>query len=146
MHFTIRQARVEDFDEIHRIRMAVRENRLVSIVITADDYKSQMTETGRGWVAEVENGIVGFAVGNASNCSVWALFVDPEFEGLGIGRGLHGEMLAWMWQQGCEKIRLTTEPKTRAERFYLKSGWKNIGNAQNGEILFEKTKVDYADK
>lgn len=141
MNFTIRQANVEDIEQMHIVRMAVRENRLVSTVVTAEDYRSQIIETGRGWVVVVDGEIVGFAIGNTHKCYIWALFITPEFEGRGIGLKLHDEMLTWMWKQGCERIRLTTAPNTRAERFYEKAGWKNVGISVDGEIIFEKAKV-----
>lgn len=58
---------------MHRVRLAVRENRLTSR-ITEEDYIPAIEETGRGWVVEVDGGVVGFAVGNytmpwSSGCS-----------------------------------------------------------------------------
>jgi GNAT superfamily N-acetyltransferase len=65
---------------------------------------------------------VAFAIGNATYGNIWALFVDPAHERRGHGRRLHDAMVAWLWSQGLRKLWLTTEPGTRAERFYTEAG------------------------
>ena len=122
---------------MQRIRHAVRENRLVSTVITDDDVRVMMEERGRGWVADVDGAVVGFAIADATNGNVWALFVDPEHEGRGHGRALHDVMVAWLRGQGLEALWLTTAPGTRAERFYERAGWTRAGSTADGEIRFE---------
>ena len=117
---TLRKAARADVCEIQRVRRAVRENRLVSTVIEDD---------GR---------IVAFAIGNAGNGNIWALFVEPGYEGRGHGRRLHDEMVNWMWSRGLKRLWLTTGQKTRAQRFYELAGWQNGGIQPNGEILFQK--------
>ncbi|MCC6407541.1 MAG: GNAT family N-acetyltransferase [Planctomycetes bacterium] len=116
--------------------MAVRENRLVTLVISPADYERELALTGRGWVAEVDGELVGFAIGNAIRGNVWALFVDPEHERSGHGRRLHDAMVAWLWSRGLERIWLTTDPGTRAERFYLAAGWRATGRVGN-EVRYE---------
>ena len=122
---------------MHRVRMAVRENRLVSLVITEADYVTAIESTGRGWVVEAQDGVVGFAVGNAIDGNIWALFVDPAHEGRGIGRALHDEMVGWLATRGLRRLWLTTAPGTRAERFYERAGWKRAGLTAGGEVRFE---------
>jgi len=119
--------------------MSVRENRLASAVITEADYVAAIERLGRGWVIEVKGEIVAFAIGNARNGSIWALFVDPEHEGRGYGRQLHDEMVKWLWLQGLERLWLTTAPATRASRFYEAAGWENVGGTGKGEVRFELT-------
>lgn len=135
----LRQAVATDVPAIHRVRMSVRENRLVSTVITEADTRRAIEETGRGWVVVDGGDIVAFAIGNSRNGNIWALFVDPEHERRGYGRQLHNEMIAWLASQGVKDLWLTTEPGTRAERFYQRAGWKRIGVAEKGEIRFERT-------
>lgn len=137
-HATLRQAVRADVREIQRVRHAVRENRLVSTVITDDEVIAAIEDTGRGWVVEDGGRIVAFAIGNAGNGNVWALFVEPGFEGRGHGRRLHDVMVDWLWSRGLKRLWLTTEQKTRAQRFYELTGWQNSGVQPNGEILFEK--------
>ena len=125
---------------MQRVRHAVRENRLVSTVISDEDVRAAIEDTGRGWVAEEGGEIVGFAVGNSRTGNIWALFVDPACEGRGIGRALHDAMIEWLWAQGLEKLWLSTEPGTRAQRFYESAGWQPVGTTPGGEIKFERYK------
>ena len=122
---------------MHRIRLAVRENRLTSSVITEADYVPAIETTGRGWVAETQGAIVGFAIGTHTNGNIWALFVDPEHEKHGHGRALHDVMVEWLWSQGHERLWLTTAAGTRAQGFYQQAGWRCTGSTSDGELTFE---------
>jgi GNAT superfamily N-acetyltransferase len=122
---------------MHRVRTSVRENRLTSIVLTETDYTDAIEVRGRGWVVDIDGVVVGFAVGNATNGNLWALFVDPRHEGQGYGRHLHDTVVEWLWTYGLDQLWLTTEPDTRAQRFYEAAGWQCVGRAENGELRFE---------
>ena len=135
----LRRALPADIDAMHRVRTSVRENRLVSAVITASDYREHIQTLGRGWVVETDGEVVGFAIGNARDGNIWALFVDPAHERRGFGRLLHDEMIKWLWGQGLTTLWLTTAPGTRAEAFYVKAGWKKTGLTEKGEARFEQT-------
>jgi GNAT superfamily N-acetyltransferase len=114
----MRQARSADVPAMHRVRMSVLENRLVSRQLSEQDYIVEIEVTGRGWVIESEGNIVAFAVGNAATGGIWALFVEPGHEGKGYGRQLHDTMVAWLHEQGHDRLWLTTAADTRASRFY----------------------------
>lgn len=133
----VRQARATDAPGMHRVRMSVRENRLTSMQLSERDYLVAIEATGRGWVVEVEGTIVAFAIGNAANGSIWALFVEPGHEGQGYGRQLHDIMIAWLWEQGHDRLWLSTDSGTRAERFYIAAGWQRVGVTDGGEVRFE---------
>lgn len=133
----LRQARRTDIAAIQRVRRSVRENRLTSSVITDGDVQRAIEATGRGWVIDIDGEVVAFAIGNATDGNVWALFVDPAHERRGYGRQLHDAMIAWLWSRGLRKLWLTTEPGTRAERFYIAAGWQRAGVTARGEIRFE---------
>jgi GNAT superfamily N-acetyltransferase len=133
----LRPARRSDIPAMHRVRMAVRENRIASGVIDEADYIPAIETTGHGWVVEEDGAIVGFAVGNATDGNIWALFVDPRHEARGHGRRLHDVMVDWLWAQGLQRLWLTTEPGTRAERFYSRAGWAPKGPTARGEVRFE---------
>ena len=142
LNMCIRQARPTDSVAMHCVRMAVRENRLVSVVLSEHDYVTAIQETGRGWVAELQGIVVAFAVGNSQSGNIWALFVEPGHEGQGYGRQLHDIMIAWLWEQGHHRLWLTTESGTRAERFYRAAGWQQVGTAAGLEIRFELVRPD----
>jgi GNAT superfamily N-acetyltransferase len=132
-----RSAQRADIAGMHRVRMSVHENRLVSMQLTEADYVDAIESRGRGWVVELDGTIVAFAIGDAINGSIWALFVEPGFEGRGFGRQLHDEMVSWLWQQGHERLWLTTDSGTRAQRFYEIAGWRIIGPAAREEVRLE---------
>ena len=132
----LRQARRTDIPEMHRVRTAVLENRLTSVVTEAD-YIAALEDWGRGWVSEVDVGITGFTVGNVTNGNIWALFVDPRHEGRGHGRRLHDTVVSWLWSRGLQRLWLTTDSGTRAHRFYEAAGWRCIGRTDKGELCFE---------
>jgi RimJ/RimL family protein N-acetyltransferase len=135
----VRAATREDIEEMHRVRMSVRENRLGEFTrVTPRDYEILIDGRGRAWVAEMAGRIVGFAVADLARANVWALFVEPEFERRGIGRRLHDEMVAWLFAASVEMIWLTTGRGTRAEAFYRAAGWRDAGN-QAGEARYELT-------
>src|SRR5262245_16752078 len=138
MNGVLRQAERRDIAEIQRVRHAVKENRLNSRVVTDEEVAQAIELTGRGWVIEVEGRVQAFAIGNAETGNIFALFVDPAYERRGFGRRLQDEMLSWLWSRGLKRLWLSTQPGTRAERFYEVSGWTKRGSLPNGEILFER--------
>ena len=133
----LRQAVAGDIAGIQRVRRAVRENRLVSTVIRDEDVLEAIERTGRGWVVEAGGEIVGFAIGNATNGNIWALFVDPAHERRGYGRRLHDTMTQWLRSRGLGQLWLTTEPGTRAQKFYESAGWRFAGTTPRGEARYE---------
>lgn len=134
----IRLACERDIDAMHRIRMAVRENRLADPArVGIQHYLVFLRGAGRGWVAESGGRLAGFAIADRVRSGIWALFVDPAFEGRGIGRQLHDVMLDWLFSSGTERIGLDTDPGTRAESFYRAAGWRFIRRKPDGELHFE---------
>lgn len=122
---------------MHRVRLAVKENRLTSSAISEADYGPAIVATGRGWVVEQGGLVVGFSVGNKETGNIWALFVDPEHEGRGHGRRLHDAMVQWLFSQGLERLWLSTDTGTRAAQFYQAAGWQAVGRSVEGEQKFE---------
>jgi GNAT superfamily N-acetyltransferase len=90
-------------------------------------------------VCEIDQQIVGFAIADLKENNIWALFVDPEYERKGIGQKLHRKMLDWYFTQTKEKVWLGTAFNTRAEKFYRKAGWIEVGTHGPKEIKFEMT-------
>ena len=133
----VRQANRSDIPAMHRVRLAVRENRLTSSAITEEHYIPAIEVTGRGWVIDLTGTVVAFAVGNELTGNIWALFVDPEHERQGYGQRLHEAMVAWLFARGLAKLWLTTDPNTRAQRFYEAAGWQFKGILADGEAMYE---------
>lgn len=134
----VREARASDIAEMHRIRLSVRENALTDrISVQPQHYEVMLKVRGRGWVAEIDGQIVGFAVADAIAGTVWALFVDQSSERRGVGRELHDTMIRWFFDQGIDSVRLSTMPGTRAERFYKAAGWRYLRHNPEGEVCYE---------
>lgn len=136
----IREAKVEDISQIQVVRNSVKENTLSNPdLVTDKDCEKFITERGKGWVCEIDGKITGFSIVDLKDHNIWALFVDPDFEKKGIGKKLHDIMLDWYFTQTKEIVWLGTSPNTRAELFYRKSGWNEIGIHGKNEIKFEMT-------
>jgi GNAT superfamily N-acetyltransferase len=134
----IREATIEDIKQIQIVRNAVKENMLSNPnLVTDDDCKEFITERGKGWVCEIDDTIVGFSIVDLKDNNIWALFVDPAFEKKGIGKQLHDVMMDWYFTQTTETVWLGTAPNTRAETFYRKAGWREVGMHGKNEIKFE---------
>lgn len=139
-----REATVDDIDNYMIVRMAVQENKLNNpALVTREDNIDYLTQSGKGWVCEVEGQVVGFAIVGLVQRNVWALFVLPGFEGRGIGQTLHDMMMDWYFGQTTEKIWLGTEQNTRAEQFYTKRGWTVVGMHGSDETKFEMAWADW---
>ncbi|MEP7129347.1 MAG: GNAT family N-acetyltransferase [Chitinophagales bacterium] len=144
---TIREAGIADITQIQIVRNAVKENMLSNPnLVTDEDCKVFLTERGKGWVCEIDNQIVGFSIVDLKDNNIWALFLRPEFERMGIGRQLHDVMVEWYFTQKKDKVWLGTAPGTRAEIFYRKAGWTEAGTHGKGEIKFEMTYDDWIKK
>lgn len=133
-----REATVNDIPQIQAVRHSVKENVLSNpALVTNDDCKEYITNRGKGWVCEVGNHVVAFAIADLAGNNIWALFVSPEYEKKGIGKKLHNIMLNWYFSQGKENVWLSTAQETRAEQFYKMNGWRNAGMQKNNEVRFE---------
>lgn len=140
----IRIAEGKDISQIQVVRNLVNENRLSDPAVVPDsDVEDFITRRGRGWVCEIDEQVVGFAIADLVDNNIWALFIHPDFERIGIGKKLHDEMLNWYFLQTDKTVWLGTSPKTRAELFYRKAGWKEVGIHGKGEIKFEMTKDEW---
>ena len=140
----VRVAGEADIPEMHRIRMSVRENELTDpSTVQLQHYEEMLSRRGRGWVAEVDGRIAGFAIVDLEERDIWALFVQSEFEGRGIGRQLHGVMLDWAFSTGVEQVSLATTAATRAERFYTAAGWRRIDREDSSDVRFEMSRDEW---
>ena len=140
-----REAQITDISQIQIVRNSVKENMLSDPSLVPDkDVEEYMTNRGKGWVCEIDNAIVGFAIADLIENNIWALFIHPDFEARGIGKKLHQTMMDWYFLQTNEKVWLGTAPNSRAEKFYRMQGWKEVGIHGKGEIKFEMSYKDWA--
>lgn len=141
----LRAATAQDIPAMQRIRLAVRENALRDPAqVTTADYERRIAAPGTSWVVERDGRVVGFGVADRPSRSLWALFVDPDCEGRGIGRALLECLTACLFESGPQPINLSTAPGTRAERLYLAAGWRRAGKLPNGEAWLARSRPDRA--
>ena len=139
-----RIADVDDIAQIQKVRNSVTENQLSDPALVTDgDVADYLSRRGRGWVCEIRDLIIGFAIVSVIDKNVWALFMQPGFENRGIGRKLHDDMMDWYFEMSNEPVWLSTSPGTRAESFYRKAGWRQTSITKSGEIKFEMTATEW---
>lgn len=100
-------------------------------------------EQGGGWICKVDDNYVGFCFGIfIHEPIIGGLFVKPEFQSKGIGSTLLNYVTDWMFENGAGEIKLTTDPGSKAERFYKYHGWILRGNDEYGiqiELIKNRT-------
>ena len=134
----LREAIIDDIKQIQVVRNSVKENTLSNPnLVTDKDCEEFLSIRGKGWVCEIENKIVGFAIADLKENNIWALFIDPKFEKNGIGQKLHKIMLDWYFLQTKDTVWLGTDINTRAVKFYRKAGWTEVGLNGSVEMKFE---------
>jgi GNAT superfamily N-acetyltransferase len=139
-----REAEIMDIQQMQIVRHSVKENVLSDpSLVTDKDCEEYIKVRGKGWICEIEKMIVGFSIADLRENNVWALFVRPEYEGMGIGKRLHELMLDWYFSQTDKRLWLGTAPHSRAEKFYRKAGWRETGIHGKGEIKFEMEYEDW---
>lgn len=120
----LRQAQHRDIPAMSRIRRAVTENVLSNPArVTHQMYEDYLEKSGRGWVAEADGEVVAFCYAAAADASIWALFVQPGYEGRGLAKALLRCAVDWLFAQGHDAVHLSTGAGTRADRFYAAQGW-----------------------
>jgi GNAT superfamily N-acetyltransferase len=134
----VRKARVDDIAAMMELRLSVRENRLAHPdQVTPEDCR-RYVERGAMWVWEEDGRILGISASNCETGWIWALFVRPGHEGRGIGRALFAVACEALLAAGFRRLSLSTDPDTRAARFYRAAGWQEVGRTQEGELVFER--------
>jgi len=133
----IRIATRADLPRITEIRMAVTENVLSrpEKITAAVEY---LIDRDGFWVFEEAGAILGFSSADPRDGSIFALFIDPAHEGRGIGQALLAAACASLARDGHTAVCLSTDEGTRAERFYRRNGWTDVGRTDSGEVIFQK--------
>ena len=128
----IREINDGDVEELIVLRTKTDENNysireLSESGIIKETVIQKIHEDYNGWLCEIEKTIVGFAMGQKTTGEMWVIAVLPNFINMGIGTKLLNKVETWLFEQGNEKIWLTTDidEKLRAYSFYKKNGWKD---------------------
>ena len=145
---TYREITPEDMPGIFDVRIRTWHNphgaaELANMGITHDSVRALMKTTHRGWLAESEGDIIGFAMGNRESGEMWVIAVLKEFENQGIGKRLIARVENWLVAEGCEELWLTTDPDEnyRAVGFYRHLGWKDW-KFEDGDRFMKKNREE----
>lgn len=147
---TFRLARPDDAAELFRVRTSVRENHrseeeLAALGVTRESLARMLeSDDACGWCAELARGIVAFAIARRSECDVFALFVEPDFGGRGLGSTLLDSAVEWLSANGSGTLRVTTGRGTPAQAFYLNRGWADIGTPSSEVVMLERARLGAA--
>ena len=146
---TIRLMTAPDISEIMRIRMSVRENHMgveemAAIGITPQSIEEMIKANPCAFVAQLNGSILGFAIADIVGAELFALFIEPRFEGMGAGSKLLTTAEEYLFSKH-NIIRLTTAAQTRAELFYRHHGYVECSRERN-DISFNKMRPMLANK
>ncbi|MBL1188400.1 GNAT family N-acetyltransferase, partial [Escherichia coli] len=98
---------------------------------------------GGGWICKCGDDYAGVGFGLfIPEPLIGGLFVKPEYQSKGIGSALLNAVTAWLFENGAQEIRLTTDPGSKAEAFYQRRGWVAIGKDEFGQAELVKRKGD----
>ncbi len=144
----IRPARATDISAIFAIRTAVKENtlsleQLTEMGITPDVIQGMLELSDCIWVAEVDEITAGFTIVDQEEGSLFALFVLPEYEGLGLGRQLMDNAEAALFQQHS-RVWLETDSQSRAATFYLRRGWEAVEQLAGTDKRYQKKRPEFS--
>ena len=132
----IRRATEADRTRISEIRFSVKENILRDPSRVTHEMVTWFIENSGVWLWEEDGKVLGFSAADTRDGTIWALFIDPAHEGRGIGRALFAKACDVLRKAGHTTGALTTQPGSRADRFYQRAGWKAIGTSERGERIF----------
>jgi GNAT superfamily N-acetyltransferase len=135
----IRRATDADLPRISEIRFAVKENILRDPSRVPPELVKWFIDNPGIWLWEEDGKVLGFSAADTRDGTIFALFIDPAHEGRGIGRALFARALESLREAGHREGSLTTQPGSRADRFYQKAGWKVVGTSERGERVFVGT-------
>jgi GNAT superfamily N-acetyltransferase len=137
-----REATAADMPGISHVRTSVTENaltlaQLAARGITNETVAASFRKEAKGWVALRDGKVVGFSIGDRASGSIFALFVLPSHERQGIGARLFDLAVSWLRQNGVQRPWLTTDPQSKAARFYERRGWVAAGRSERGDTRYE---------
>jgi ribosomal protein S18 acetylase RimI-like enzyme len=97
----------------------------------------------RTWVAEDEDSVVGFAVTGPSEDAdadqrtgeVYAIYLEPDRVGTGVGRELFEHAIGDLRERGFSAVTLwVLETNELARRFFERAGWRFDGTTTSERV------------
>lgn len=85
------------------------------------------------WVAEADGELAGMiALSLDGGAEVEDFFVEPAFQGRGVGTALMAELLAAARASGAGRVEVDADPN--AETIYARLGFETVGRSPSGSI------------
>lgn len=142
MKASIRPARAADIATIFAVRTAVKENplslaQLTEMGITPEAVLEMLTLSACAWVADIDSITAGFTMIDPEQGSVFALFILPEYEGLGLGTQLMVQAETALFERHSI-LSLETDSHSRAAEFYQRRGWRAVAQLSDSDKRYQK--------
>lgn len=108
-----------DIKDILDIRVSTKENHfsmtdLADVGVTPESVAQWLDGSVHGWVCEISDRPVGFALADSKTAEVLVVACYPEYEKKGIGKALMHRIQDWLWSD--------PDPGVHAYGFYRKFG------------------------
>jgi len=144
----IRELEKSDINDILNIRVSTKENHfsmedLAEVGVTAEAIAEWLDDSVKGWICEIFDKPVAFALADGKTAEVLVVACYPEYEKKGIGKKLMLKLHDWLWSNNHDEIWLWSDPdpNIRAYGFYRKLGYQPTGKIKdNDEMLILKKK------
>ncbi|MGR3890664.1 GNAT family N-acetyltransferase [Pseudomonas sp. 1152_12] len=147
MQTLIRVATLDDIDTLFAIRTSVVQNHLSreqmsDLGITPQVLADSIREAPCVWIAEVEGQPAAFSMVDLAAGEVFAMFVQPGFEGRGLGRRLMAVAEAALFERH-HTLYLVTDGRDeiRANGFYQRLGWSKVDRVKGDDVRYEKSRA-----
>lgn len=147
MQVLIRAATADDVDTLCAIRTSVVQNHLsleqmAERGITPPVLVDALRQAPCAWIAEVDGQAAGFSMVDLDEGEVFAMFVLPTHENLGLGRQLMAVAEAALFERH-DRLHLVTDGRDeiRANGFYQRLGWSNVGQVDGDDVRYEKSRA-----
>ncbi|NVZ18391.1 GNAT family N-acetyltransferase [Pseudomonas costantinii] len=147
MEIVVRLATLVDIDTLFAIRTSVVQNHLsreqmTDLGITPQVLADSIREAPCVWIAEVDGRPAAFSMVDLAEGEVFAMFVQPAYEGHGLGRQLMAVAEAALFE--ChDTLFLITDGRDeiRANGFYQRLGWSVVGRVDGDDVRYEKSRA-----
>ncbi|AOE79190.1 GCN5 family acetyltransferase [Pseudomonas lurida] len=143
----IRAATQDDVDTLFNIRTRVVQNHLsveqmAQLGITPQVLADSIREAPCAWVAEVDGQPVAFSMVDLATGEVFAMFVLPTHENLGLGRQLMAVAETALFERHATLFLVTDgRDEIRANGFYQRLGWTVTGSVEGDDVRYEKSRA-----
>jgi len=147
MQTLIRAATQDDVDTLFNIRTRVVQNHLsveqmAQLGITPQVLADGIREAPCAWVAEVDGQPVAFSMVDLATGEVFAMFVLPTHENLGLGRRLMAVAETALFERHATLFLVTDgRDEIRANGFYQRLGWTVTGSVEGDDVRYEKSRA-----